>query len=120
MSKLLKIMLIACFMITFAFTLSYGIDLNLTADNSQATNSNTNNTSVKGNSSNNTNSNSNISTNSTNTVEKNYSSATVSDVKSVQDYNTSTITNIINIALIVVGILLIFFAIAILIRLGKR
>ena len=32
MSKLLKIMLIVCFMITFAFTLSYGIDLNLTSE----------------------------------------------------------------------------------------
>lgn len=130
MSKLSKILLIACLVVCFSFTLCYGIDLNLTENNAQASNSSSN-TNVNTNSNSNTYTNSknasnsasgnvNNTNNNTNTTTKSNNQAATVGTATLQDYNASTITNIINIALIVVGVLLIFFAIAILIRLGKR
>lgn len=115
MSKLTKIILIFVLAISFTLSYCYGIDLNLT-ENSTKTNS----TATNSNPTNNTSNSNTITSNSSaaNTISN--TSSTVSSISNVSTSNTSTITNLINIALIVIGVLLIFFAIAILIRLSSH
>ena len=48
------------------------------------------------------------------------SATSITGVQNSQNSGNTTISNIINIALIVIGVLLVFFAIAILIRLGNH
>ena len=136
MSKLTKIILFFIIAIIFSFNYCYGIDLNLTestttgnsaqsgtqATTDQPTTSSNTQTPASTNTATNstitnTNSTSNVSGNST---KQNTSTSTVSSVQSNQNSSSSTITNLINIALIVIGVLLIFFAIAILIRLSNN
>ncbi len=97
----LKTIFIAILISFFTFSLCYAIDESEIYDNSSENNA----VSV-------------TSSSNYNVTEQESSTSTiVSGVSSMSDY--STITNILNIALIVVGILLILLAIAILIRLKK-
>ena len=122
MSKLSKVLVILCIVFCCFYSSCYGVDLNLTdanSSNSATTTSNTNNLPETNNSSNlaNTQINNNSISNSNNNENI---STTVSGVNSVSNSNSSIVSNILNIALIVVGVLLIFLAIAILIRLKKQ
>ena len=128
MSKLTKFILFFTMLIVFSFNYCYGIDLNLTENSTVADNTSNTQTSASQDATN-TNQAVNASTNGTNTNSQNLfetskqnlsTSSTVSSVSTNQNSSTSTITNLINIALIVIGVLLIFFAIAILIRLSKN
>ena len=134
MSKLSKTILFFIMAIIFSFNYCYGIDLNLTestttgnsaqsgaqtTDQSSTSNTQTpasTNTAANTTTTNATSSNNSVAGNST---KQNTSTSTVSSVQNNSNSNSSTITNLINIALIVIGVLLIFFAIAILIRLSN-
>lgn len=117
MQRLLKILL--AFFIILLYTLNFcnAIDLNLTENATRNSSTNSENSSNNG-----SNKISNISDNTygnatlDNTISQ---STTVSSVSPTSNSQSSIIGNILDISLIVVGILLIFLAIAILIRLKK-
>ena len=128
MSVLKKVFLVTIFIISISFSFCYAIDENQLSTNPSANTSNMLDNVMSINTEENL-------TNSTNTYEEETpstistsasipettssesQSTTISNVSSSS--KTSTISNIINIALIVVGVLLIFLAIAILIRLNS-
>ena len=109
MSKFLKFIVILSVALTVLFNYSYtfaAVDMNLGNNtNSSSTNSNSTNSSTTNSSS--TNSNSTTST-----------SSTLSSTVTTSDFDLE-LTNILCIALIVVGVLLILLGIAILIRLKR-
>lgn len=115
MQRFLKILLIVLFTVILSYNFCYAIDENITATQSNSSSSQTE-------SKNSSSSNSSRSSTSSNAESGSSSSTTasVSRVDSVTDSGSSTISSIINIALIVIGLLLIAFAIAILIRLSNK
>ena len=147
MAVLKRIFLVTVFIICISFSFCYAIDENQLLQNSNQPMTTTNNsqTQVEGNTQSgetnqqiegNTQSseantpvdNVNVATNDNTSVQEtsssvspstqeSTSSTTVSNVSS--NSNTSTVTNILNIALLVVGVLLVFLAIAILIKLNS-
>ena len=131
MAVLKRVFLVTIFIIFISFSYCYAIDENqLSADSFPPIDSQTqpegNNQSVENNEQlvdntdgeNNTNTSVQETTSSVSTSRaESQSSTTVGNVSSSS--KTSTITNILNIALLVVGLLLIFLAIAILIRLNS-
>ena len=131
MSKITKILVVCGLAFIFFANVCYGIDLNLTENtavtdpNAATSNTATSNpaTSATTNAAVTGNSVTSGTTSNTNSVANDLftsnTSSTVSSVSNATNSNTSTITNLINIALIVIGVLLIFFAIAILIRISN-
>lgn len=141
MSVLKKVFLITICVMCFSISFCYAIDenqLTTSIDSAMSINTEENtstaekssnieeNTSTTGNSSNiknsvksakSENSLASSSLDTTSATIENQGTTTVSNVSSVS--SKSTITNILNIALLVVGVLLIFLAIAILIRLNS-
>ena len=132
MSVFKKIIFITIFILFISISYCYAIDENQLSSNqypntdSQTQTEGNNQSSItNGQTTDNANVENNINTSvqettNTNTITasrtENQSSTTVGNVSS--NSKTSTITNILNIALLVVGLLLIFLAIAILIRLN--
>ena len=132
MSVFKKIIFITIFILFISISYCYAIDENQlssnqypTSDSQTQTEGNNQSSITNGQTTDNANVENNINTSvqettNTNTITasrtENQSSTTVGNVSS--NSKTSTITNILNIALLVVGLLLIFLAIAILIRLN--
>ena len=132
MSVFKKIFFITIFILFISISYCYAIDENQlssnqypTSDSQTQTEGNNQSSITNGQTTDNANVENNINTSvqettNTNTITasrtENQSSTTVGNVSS--NSKTSTITNILNIALLVVGLLLIFLAIAILIRLN--
>ena len=129
--KILIILVVLSSILLFLNTFTYAVDLNLTDENSTSTNDTANasedtnvveedeNAIAEENTSNTNNSSSNsTSSNNTSNTNTTDTSATVSNVNSVSDSELG-IGEILTIFLIVIGVLLIFLAIAILIRFKK-
>lgn len=132
MSVLKKVFLVTIFIISISFSFCYAIDENqLTLDTNQTSTTQMEDNTISEEGTTSQAENTIGITASDNTAESTTSSSesfssidsdtqastTVSSVSTVS--KTSTITNILNIALLVVGVLLIFLAIAILIRLNS-
>lgn len=123
MSKLLKFISILSVALIVLFNSSYifaavnmdlGNSTNTNSSNTNSTNTNSSNTNSSNTNSSNTNFNSSNSTKNTSTS----TSSTLSSTVTTSDFDLE-LTNILCIALIVVGVLLILLGIAILIRLKK-
>ena len=116
MSKLLKFISILSVALIVLFNSSY-IFAAVNMDLGNSTNTNSSNTSSTNTNSSNTNS-SNTNSNSSNSTKNTSTSSTLSSTVTTSDFDLE-LTNILCIALIVVGVLLILLGIAILIRLKR-
>ena len=110
MSKIFKTFLALLLCIFLISNFCYGIDLNLTSNenNSNDTNTTNNESNV-----------SNESSNNTENVNSNNTSTTITTVSPDTSNDGLTLSNILSIAIIVIGFLLVLLSIAILIRLNK-